>query len=119
VEGKAEMTGVNLSADENNVLHFPDRSLLHLVNGIDRLLAGKTSPETVLAQCDAAMQAIGAVKDVNGEWRLPEPDEPDSEPEHGEMGPRCINCGGRKTWCSHCRVWSSTCCQEYGTCQCS
>lgn len=50
------------------------------------------------------------------------------EPQHGERGSRrCTmiqpngqeGCGGRPTWCSHCRVWSNTCCQEYGTCQCS
>lgn len=61
-----------LPAEEDNVLHFPDRSLLKLVNGIDELLAGKTSPEALLEQCDAAMQAIGAVKDANGEWQLSE-----------------------------------------------
>lgn len=42
------------------------------------------------------------------------------EPEHGERGPLCGLCrDGRMTWCAQCRQWSSTCCQEYGTCQCS
>jgi len=31
----------------------------------------------------------------------------------------CNLCGGEMTWCSSCEVWSSTCCCEYGTCQCS
>lgn len=40
--------------------------------------------------------------------------------QHGEKGPICGLCrDGRLTWCSQCRQWSSTCCQEYGTCQCS
>jgi hypothetical protein len=81
------------TADENNVLHFPDRSLLQLVNGIDKLLAGKTSPEALLAQCDVAMQAIGAVKDANGEWQLPEADEPDTCPSCGKRHNRQCNDG--------------------------
>lgn len=31
----------------------------------------------------------------------------------------CPNCGGTMEWCDSCRVWSQTCCQEYGTCECS
>ena len=31
----------------------------------------------------------------------------------------CPVCGGQMTWCSVCEVWSRTCCEEYGTCQCS
>lgn len=31
----------------------------------------------------------------------------------------CPYCGGYQTWCRCCEVWSSTCCQEYGTCECS
>ena len=31
----------------------------------------------------------------------------------------CDMCGGYMSWCTCCEVWSSTCCQDYGTCQCS
>lgn len=31
----------------------------------------------------------------------------------------CPYCGGVMTWCSCCEMWSRTCCEEYGTCQCS
>lgn len=41
------------------------------------------------------------------------------EPEHGDKGPLCGYCDKHMTWCSQCRQWSSTCCVEYGTCQCS
>jgi hypothetical protein len=38
--------------------------------------------------------------------------------------PSCVadskcECGGTKRWCSQCLVWSKTCCEEYGSCQCS
>ena len=47
-------------------------------------------------------------------------DEKPREPEHGERGPLCGLCrSGRMTWCSMCQQWTSTCCVEYGTCQCS
>ena len=31
----------------------------------------------------------------------------------------CEYCGGQMTWCSGCEMWSTTCCEEYGSCQCS
>jgi len=31
----------------------------------------------------------------------------------------CLICGGYMTWCSGCEIWSRTCCEEYGTCECS
>jgi hypothetical protein len=36
---------------------------------------------------------------------------------HGDN--TCNLCGGQMTWCSCCQVWSSTCCCDYGTCECS
>lgn len=36
-----------------------------------------------------------------------------------DRGKECPYCGGRMSWCSCCEVWSRTCCEEYGTCQCS
>lgn len=32
---------------------------------------------------------------------------------------RCHLCGGKMTWCESCQQWSSTCCEDFGTCQCS
>ena len=32
---------------------------------------------------------------------------------------KCPKCGGTMTWCSCCKMWSRTCCETYGTCQCS
>ena len=31
----------------------------------------------------------------------------------------CPYCGGTMTWCDFCHEWSSTCCEEWGTCECS
>jgi hypothetical protein len=31
----------------------------------------------------------------------------------------CDECGGTKTYCDTCRMWSNTCCEEFGTCECS
>ena len=31
----------------------------------------------------------------------------------------CPFCHGEMEWCYTCDDWSSTCCQEYGTCECS
>lgn len=60
---------------------------------------------------------------MNGEHAKPvesRTEEKRVELEHGDSGPLCGYCdGGRMTWCSQCRQWSSTCCKEYGTCQCS
>jgi hypothetical protein len=39
--------------------------------------------------------------------------------EHDEHDSTCPYCGGQMTWCDGCRMWSSNCCEEYGTCQCS
>lgn len=32
---------------------------------------------------------------------------------------RCEVCGGKLHWCESCQMWSRTCCEVYGTCQCS
>jgi hypothetical protein len=34
--------------------------------------APSASPEELISQCDRIMQEIGAVKDENGVWRMPE-----------------------------------------------
>ena len=32
---------------------------------------------------------------------------------------RCEECGGQMEWCDTCQMWSRTCCEEFGSCQCS
>lgn len=32
---------------------------------------------------------------------------------------KCEYCGNNMSWCGICQVWSSSCCIDYGTCQCS
>ena len=31
----------------------------------------------------------------------------------------CEDCSGEMVWCTSCNMYTKTCCQEYGTCQCS
>lgn len=31
----------------------------------------------------------------------------------------CRHCGGHMTWCESCRMYSSNCCEDYGSCLCS
>ena len=38
---------------------------------------------------------------------------------YGRGTKKCPDCGNHMSWCSSCEVWSQTCCQDYGTCQCS
>lgn len=35
------------------------------------------------------------------------------------LGAECEECGGEKEWCNTCRMWNQTCCNSYGTCECS
>lgn len=59
------------------------------------------------------------VDNMRARWEpLTETDNRINNPEHGDRGPKC-HCSGYKTWCATCSVWSRTCCQEYGSCQCS
>ncbi len=58
--------------DVPNVLHFPDRNLLKLIDAVDGVLEGTCDPATALAQAENTMLDMGAVKDVNGEWSLPD-----------------------------------------------
>ena len=37
---------------------------------------------------------------------------------YGRGSSKCVSCGNAMTWCSCCEMWSSTCCEDYGTCQC-
>lgn len=38
---------------------------------------------------------------------------------HNDYPKTCPYCFGKMTYCDGCRMWSSTCCQDYGTCMCS
>ena len=38
---------------------------------------------------------------------------------YGRGSAICPYCDSYMSWCSCCQMWSSTCCQDYGTCQCS
>lgn len=38
--------------------------------------------------------------------------------DYAEPG-RCPECGGEMTWCELCQMWSRTCCEDFGTCECS
>lgn len=40
-----------------------------------------------------------------------------NERPHGNS--HCYNCGGTMNWCCICNCYTSTCCIEYGTCECS
>jgi len=31
----------------------------------------------------------------------------------------CPDCGGTMEWCESCEMWSKTCCDDFGTCECS
>lgn len=31
----------------------------------------------------------------------------------------CPDCEGQMKWCTGCNMWTKTCCEEYGTCECS
>lgn len=36
-----------------------------------------------------------------------------------EQDAECGFCGDQRSWCNTCQMYSSTCCIDYGTCQCS
>lgn len=36
---------------------------------------------------------------------------------HGDA--TCPYCNGQMSWCGICRMYSSNCCEDWGTCQCS
>lgn len=38
---------------------------------------------------------------------------------YGRGTQKCEYCGNNMSWCGTCQVWSSSCCIDYGTCQCS
>ena len=56
----------------DKVLLFPDRSVLKLIEAVGGVLTGECTPEKALAAAEDTMRAIGAVKDANGKWQLPE-----------------------------------------------
>ena len=45
-------------------------------------------------------------------------EKPDANNDYAEVG-ECPDCGGTMEWCTCCQVWTQTCCEDYGTCECS
>jgi len=56
----------------DNVLHFPDRSLLKLIDAVNGVLSGDISANKALGMAEEVLVSMGAVKDENGQWQLPE-----------------------------------------------
>ena len=59
----------------SNVLHFPDRSLLKLIDAVDGVLDGSCEPTKALSLAEAVMLEMGGVQDADGKWHLPAGDE--------------------------------------------
>ena len=60
-----------------------------------------------------AIDAYEDIREAPEVWALDE----DSTGKEGDS--RCDWCGGEMQWCPVCTEWTKTCCQDYGTCQCS
>lgn len=60
----------------SNVLHFPDRNLLKLIEAVNGVLRddGASAPKA-LELAETVLRDMGAVKDENGKWQMP-PDQP-------------------------------------------
>lgn len=56
----------------SNVLHFPDRSLLKLLDAVNGVLNGDTEPAKALTLAETVLRDMGAVQDANGKWHLPD-----------------------------------------------
>jgi len=59
----------------SNILRFPDRSLLKLLDAVNGVLDGTCEPPKALTLAETVLRDIGAVQDANGKWSLP-PDQP-------------------------------------------
>lgn len=56
------------------VLQFPPRGVLRLLEAVDGVLRGTTEPEAALIVAEEALVELGATKDENGEWIPPAED---------------------------------------------
>lgn len=56
----------------SNILRFPDRSLLKLIDAVNGVLDGTCEPPKALTLAEAIMLEMGAVKDADGKWHLPD-----------------------------------------------
>lgn len=56
----------------SNILHFPDRNLLNLIDAVNGVLDGSGEPSKALELADEVLRTMGAVKDANGKWQLPD-----------------------------------------------
>lgn len=57
---------------KSNILHFPDRGLLKLIDAVNGVLDGSCEPTKALTLAEMVMRDMGAVQDANGKWRLPD-----------------------------------------------
>lgn len=54
------------------ILHFPDRSLLKLLDAVNGVLDGTVEPTAALTLAETVLSDMGAVKDSDGHWQLPD-----------------------------------------------
>jgi hypothetical protein len=54
-----------------DILHFPDRSLLKLIDAVNGVLDGSCTATTALDLAETVLRDMGAAKDENGRWQLP------------------------------------------------
>ena len=66
-----------------------------------------SDPSKVCPECKGTGKCPKAVEE---NWDFDEKETDD---------PTCDWCGGEMQWCPICAEWTRTCCQDWGTCQCS
>ena len=54
------------------VLHFPNRGLLKLIEAVNGVLRGDCEPTKALALAEEVMRDCGAIQSPDGQWHLPE-----------------------------------------------
>lgn len=55
----------------SNVLYFPDRRLLKLIDAVNGVLDGTVEPVKALDLAETVLRDMGATKDVDGKWQPP------------------------------------------------
>ena len=54
------------------ILYFPDRNLLKLIQAVNGVLDGSEEPTKALLLAEMVMRDCGAVQEPDGKWRLPD-----------------------------------------------
>lgn len=54
------------------ILHFPDRNLLKLIDAVNGVLDGSCEPTKALTLAETVLSDMGAVKGDDGQWSLPD-----------------------------------------------